>query len=212
MPRWLTSVCVGLLATTCAGVLRFALDLLVPGAAVFPLIFPAAMIATLFAGWRAGATCGTISILFSWYYLFPIRGSFLFENPAAAVSVGNVAVACAITVTLAEIFRRAVHRVARERDRELAERDLLLEEFEHRVKNNFALVASLLEMQRRRAGSGETAEALTTALSRIESIARARIAISIAAAVRPAWSTSLPISTNSAPRWPRRCSCAARSR
>jgi len=41
------------------------------------------------------------------------------------------------------------------------------------VKNNFTLVASLLDMQRRRAGEGETAEALGSALARVESIARA---------------------------------------
>lgn len=148
------------------------LDALVPGAAIFPLVFPAAMVATLFAGWLAGATAGLISITFAWYYLYPVRNSFHFETPAAAVTVGTVFIACAITVVLAEIFRRAVRRVTRERDREIAERDLFLEEFEHRVRNNFTLVASLLDMQRRRAG-GETAEALSAALSRIESIGRA---------------------------------------
>jgi two-component sensor histidine kinase len=172
VPRWVTSIGVGLLATACAGLVRFLLDTLVPGVAVFPLIYPAAMVATLFAGWIAGATAGGISILFAWYYLFPIRNSFRFETPAAAVTLATVVVACLITVGLAEFFRRSVQRVTRERDREIAERDLFLEEFEHRVKNNFTLVASLLDMQRRRAG-GETAEALGAALSRVESIARA---------------------------------------
>jgi two-component sensor histidine kinase len=173
VPRWVTAIGVGLLATACAAFARFLLDTLTPGAAVFPLVFPAAMVATLFAGWLAGATAGTISITFAWYYLYPIRNSFLFETPAAAASVGTVFIACAITVALAELFRRSVRRVTRERDREIAERDLFLEEFEHRVKNNFTLVASLLDMQRRRAGQGETAEALGAALSRVESIARA---------------------------------------
>ncbi|MET0307599.1 MAG: sensor histidine kinase [Sphingomonas sp.] len=172
VPRWVTSIGVGLLATACAALIRFLFDTLVPGAAVFPLVFPAAMAATLFAGWLAGATAGTISILFGWYYLYPIKNSFQFATPAAAISVGNVIIACVITVALAEFFRRSVQRVTRERDREIAERDLFLEEFEHRVKNNFTLVASLLDMQRRRT-SGETAEALGAALSRIESIARA---------------------------------------
>lgn len=173
VPRWATSMAVGLLATACAGLVRFVMDTIVPGAAVFPLIFPAAMIATLFARWPAGATSAAVSIAYGWYYLFPIRGSFRFESPAAAISLGSVVVGAILTVALAEMFRRSVRRAAAERDREVADRDLFLEEFDHRVKNNFTLVASLLDMQRRRAGEGETADALGAALSRVESIARA---------------------------------------
>ena len=172
VPRWATSSGVGLLATACAGLARFLLDTLVPGVAVFPLLFPATMVATLFAGWLAGATAGGMSITFAWYYFYPIKNSFRFENQAGAVTLATVIAACVITIALAEFFRRSVQRVTRERDREIAERDLFLEEFEHRVKNNFTLVASLLDMQRRRA-TGETAEALGAALSRVESIARA---------------------------------------
>lgn len=173
VPRWVTSIGVGLLATACAGLIRFVMDTIVPGAAIFPLIFPAAMIATLFARWLAGATSASVSVLYGWYYLYPIRNSFRFETSASAISFASVVVAAIATVALAEMFRRAVRRAADERDREVAERDLFLEEFDHRVKNNFTLVASLLDMQRRRAGEGETADALQAALSRIESIARA---------------------------------------
>jgi two-component sensor histidine kinase len=173
LPRWFTAMAVGLLATACAAIVRFVLDTVVPGAAVFPLLFPAAMVATLFAGWLAGATTGAVSILYGWYYLYPIKGSFRFESPAAAVTIASVIIACALTVALAEMFRRSVRRAADERDRQIAERDLFLEEFDHRVKNNFTLVASLLDMQRRRAGEGETGEALAAALARVESIARA---------------------------------------
>ena len=173
VPRWLTSIAIGLLATACAATARFVMDAIVPGAAIFPLIFPAAMIATLFARWPAGATSGTISVLYGWYYLFPVKNSWRFESPAQAVTMGSVVVGVILTVALAEMFRRAVRSAAAERDREVAERDLFLEEFDHRVKNNFTLVASLLDMQRRRAGEGETADALQAALSRVESIARA---------------------------------------
>lgn len=173
LPRWVTSIAVGLLATACAVLIRFLLDTLVPGAAVFTLVFPAAMVATLFARWLAGATASSVSILFAWYYLYPIRNSFRFETPAQAVTMGSVAISAMLTVLLAEMFRRSVHRATQERDRQIAERELFLEEFDHRVKNNFMLVASLLEMQRRRAGTGETADALGSALARVESIARA---------------------------------------
>ncbi|WP_331013371.1 sensor histidine kinase [Sphingomonas sp.] len=173
IPRWVTSMGVGLLAAACAGFVRFAMDLVIPGAAIFALIFPAVMIATLFARCLAGATAAGVSILYGWYYIYPVKNSFRFESAAAAMTMLSIILSAMITVALAEMFRRAVRRVAAERDREVAERDLFLEEFDHRVKNNFTLVASLLDMQRRRAGEGETAEALGAALSRVESIARA---------------------------------------
>ena len=169
----MTSVGVGLLAMACAGLARLVIDAAVPGAAIFALIFPAAMAATLFARWLAGATAAVTSIVYGWYYLVPARNSFRFETPAQAATVLSVVISCMLTVALAERFRRSVRHAAAERDREVADRDLFLEEFDHRVKNNFTLVASLLDMQRRRAGEGETADALTAALSRVESIARA---------------------------------------
>ncbi|NIJ21810.1 two-component sensor histidine kinase [Sphingomonas naasensis] len=173
VPRWVTSIAIGLLATACAALIRSLLDALVPGAAIFTLIFPAAMIATLFARGLAGVTTSAVSIGFGWYYLYPIKGAFRFENPEQAVTLASVVISAAITVALAEMFRRSVRRAAHERDRQIADRELFLEEFDHRVKNNFTLVASLLDMQRRRAGDGETADALGSALARVESIARA---------------------------------------
>jgi len=173
LPRWVTSIAVGLLAAACAALIRFILDTLVPGAAIFTWVFPAAMIATLFARWLAGLSASVVSIGFGWFYLYPIKGSFRFETAGQAVTMASVILTAAITVTLAELFRRSVRRAAHERDRQIADRELFLEEFDHRVKNNFTLVASLLDMQRRRAGEGETAEALARALARVESIARA---------------------------------------
>ncbi|MDV3457718.1 sensor histidine kinase [Sphingomonas sp. HF-S4] len=173
LPRWVTSVAVGLLATACAAVVRFIVDTLVPGAAIFSWVFPAAMIATLFARWLAGLTAASVSIGFGWYYLYPVKNSFRFETSAQAVTMGSVILTALITILLAELFRRSVRRAAHERDRQIAERELFLEEFDHRVKNNFTLVTALLDMQRRRAGEGETADALSSALTRVESIARA---------------------------------------
>jgi len=171
VPRWATSMGVGLLATATAALVRLVFDTVAPGAAVFALLFPAAMVATLFARWLAGATSAALSVAYAWY-LIPVHRSFRFETQAQAVTMASVAFSAILTVALAELFRRSVRRAASERDRQVAERDLFLVEFDHRVKNNFTLVASLLDMQRRRA-SGETAEALAAALSRVESIARA---------------------------------------
>lgn len=148
-------------------------DIVAPAAGPFALGYPAVLVAALFGRWQAGALAALLTLAHSWYFLLPPINTFFPKQPADGPRLLVIVLAYAIMIAIAEMFRRAVRRAAAERDRQIAERDLFLEEFDHRVKNNFTLVASLLDMQRRRAGEGETAEALGSALARVESIARA---------------------------------------
>lgn len=173
IPVWVTQIAVGLTAAGSMRVVRLGFDLIVGGAAPFALIYPAIMIATLFARAAAGIVASATMILYIWYYLYPVRNSFRFADANGALSVVMVTVTAAITIALADLFRRAARRATHERDREIADRDLFLAEFDHRMKNNFAIVAGLLDMQRRRAADPAVAEALGTAQLRVDSIGRA---------------------------------------
>lgn len=172
IPVWVTQIVVGMVCVMLFGMMRFILDLVAPGVAPFAMIYPGIMLATLAGRWRAGVVCAVALVLGAWYYIMPVQNSFTFADRAGPASIVIVSIAAAVTVFFAEIFRRAVRNAAAERDRQVAERDLFLEEFDHRVKNNFAIVVSLLELQRRRADP-TTAAALGEALMRVESIGRA---------------------------------------
>jgi two-component sensor histidine kinase len=172
-PRWATQLAFAILCTAAAISLRLVIDIFAPAAGPFALIYPAVLIATLFGRWQAGALTGAATLLHVWYFMLPPAGSFALARPEDGPRLIVIALSNLLLIAIAEMFRRAVRRAAGERDRELAERDLFLEEFDHRVKNNFTLVASLLDMQRRRASEGETKDALASALARVESIARA---------------------------------------
>jgi two-component sensor histidine kinase len=172
-PAWVTQLVVGLLCTAFAIAGRTVIDVFAPGAAAYALGIPALLIATLFARWPAGLLAGVTHLLFGWYFVVPYANSFVIADPDDRVRLIITAVLYVMVLGIAELFRMAVRQAATERDRQIAERDLLLEEFDHRVKNNFALVASLLDMQRRRASDQATGEALAAALNRVESIARA---------------------------------------
>jgi two-component sensor histidine kinase len=173
IPIWVTQVGVALLTVIGARAVRLIFDVVAGGAAPFALIYPAIMLATLFARAFAGALTATIMILYIWYFLYPIQRSFQFANSTGAFSLGVVVVTTVMTIVIAELFRRTAHRATRARDREIADRDLFLAEFDHRMKNNFAIVAGLLDLQKRRAGDPATAAALETAQMRVDSIARA---------------------------------------
>ncbi len=173
VPPVATQIGFGLLCAAAVVLVRGAVDLMAPAAGPYALGYLAVMVATLFARWPSGAITAVVTIFYSWYFVLPVFTSFQFQNPLDGPRTLVNALAYAAIVVIAELFRRAVRRAVAERDREVAERDLFLEEFDHRVKNNFALVASLLDLQRRRAADPATAEALSRAQTRIESIARA---------------------------------------
>jgi len=168
-----TQVGFALLCAAAVIAVRGLVDTIAPAAGPYALGYPAVMIATLFARWPAGAITAATTVAYSWYFLLPEFESFAFTNPLDGPRTLVNMSAYALIVVVAELFRRAVRAAVEARNREVAERDLLLAEFEHRVKNNFALVASLLDLQRRRADSPATADALAGAQARVESIARA---------------------------------------
>jgi two-component sensor histidine kinase len=175
IPIRVTQIIVGLVCVGAAWFVRQLFDIIAGGAAPFALIYPAIMLATLFARAFAGSIVATIMILYIWYHLFPIEDSFRFANAAGAFSVAVVTITAVMTIVIAELFRRAAHSATQERDRQIQDRDLFLAEFDHRMKNNFAIVAGLLDMQKRRASDPATAEALEAAQQRVDSIARAHL-------------------------------------
>jgi two-component sensor histidine kinase len=176
VPRWATQLGVGLLCGLGAIAGRLALDLVVPGIGPYALVFPALILATLFAHWPAGVLTAALAIFYAWRTVLlglAAPTPTTLSDPHGVIRTVVIAAAAGITIAIAEAFRQAVRTAAAERDREIADRDLFLAEFDHRMKNNFAIVAGLLDMQARRAEHPATATALETARMRVESIAQA---------------------------------------
>jgi two-component system, sensor histidine kinase PdtaS len=149
--------------------IRSLVDMVAPTAGPFALVYPTVLLATLYGHWQAGLVAGLGSFFWAWWYVLPGRG---FELPTDPSRVALNLVTVLIVLIFAESFRRAVEQSAQARDREVERGKLLLAELEHRTKNNFALVASLLEIQRRRE-SGDAGRALDQALGRVRSFADA---------------------------------------
>jgi len=59
----------------------------------------------------------------------------------------------------------------------LDERELLLREADHRIKNSLQMVVGMLSLQLRHAASQETADALTDAIARVNAVAEAHLAL-----------------------------------
>lgn len=145
LPSVVSQVAFGILCSAAAIVLRMVTDIWLPGAGPFALTIPLVLIATLFGHWVAGVVCQTIVAIHAWYYVLPIQGSFDFDDPTDGPRVIVNLAAGYFVVALAELFRRAVRQA-------LAEREALLLELEHRVKNSFMSVASVLRIWKSFAG------------------------------------------------------------
>jgi two-component sensor histidine kinase len=172
VPTWVTEwVCAGICAAV-AGLLRMLVDLLLPVPTPFVFLFPAVLLATLLASWRAGLITLAILLLGIWYMVLSPAHFGVLEPGEGAALVLN-ALSALMVVMVAQGFRTAYSAAEAERAEKLEVRDLLLRELNHRVKNNFQMVESLLDMQRRRATDAGSQQALADALRRVHSMAQA---------------------------------------
>lgn len=166
LPVLASQILFALVCSAAAIALRLLLDLWLPNAGPFVVVIPAVLVATLFGRWAAGLITLVITTTYGWYYQLPLQDSFALATRDDAIRLFLALAVGFSVIALAEAFRRAVRDA-------LADRETLLRELDHRVKNNFASIAGLLEMQIRRTDNAETKAALQAALGRIESFSRA---------------------------------------
>lgn len=152
---------------------RQIVDISSPRAGPFALAYPAVMIATLFGRWQAGLITLIATLTYAWYAVLPPAYSFVFAEPTDRPRLIVNAITMLVVLILSEAFRRAVRHAVEERNRQIENRDLLLAELDHRVRNNFASVMSLLHFQLQRADDDATRDALTITMNRVEGIAQA---------------------------------------
>lgn len=153
--------------------LRLFFDVWAPGAGPFALVYPTVLLATLYGHWQAGLIAWTLSFGWAWYVVLPTPYSFEFAEAKDIPRVGLNAAAALVVLLFAETFRSAVEAGRLQRDAEIERRSVLLAELEHRTKNNFALVASLLEIQKRRESSQTVKLAFDDAIGRVRTFAEA---------------------------------------
>ncbi len=172
LPEPLAQALIGFVCAALAVLARGAVDVIFPYAGPFALTFPFVLFATLFGRWGAGIGVMCFSALYAWYYVLPVTQSFTFEDPRDGPRVIVNVFSGFLIVLLAEYFRRFVRNVLLERDAIAEERRLLLEELDHRVKNNFTMVSAMVRMELQAAPEAAAAS-LRTIQGRVESIARA---------------------------------------
>ena len=120
------------------GLTRLAVDPLLPAGVPFPTFWVAADIATIVAGWRAGALTVALGALLGWFFWMEPRYSFELRPGGGFVILLFVTLA-GLQVLLAELMREALLRAQKLRE----ERDIVVRELVHRIRNHFSLFNSI---------------------------------------------------------------------
>lgn len=171
--RIVAQVTFGLVCAAAMIGLRSLFDLWAPISGPFALVYPTVLLATLYGHLAAGLTALVLSFLWAWYFVLPAPYSLTFTDATDPPRVAINALACLVVIIFSEAFRRAAQSTMAD-IRAAADRRLtLLAELEHRTKNNFALVASLLEIQKRQLGKPELEGPLNDAAQRVRTFADA---------------------------------------
>ena len=147
----------------------------------FLLFFPAIILSAMVLNRGSGFVATLLSTVLSIYFFIPPIRSFAIPNTETAISVGlfvftgllMAAVIEALHGAYVEVEQaRAEAEEARKASEEFArERDLLLVEFGHRVKNDLARISATISIQA--AGtSSETTAALQAVSERVRVLAR----------------------------------------
>ena len=172
-PPFILQIIVAAAFTIVAVAAREVIDSWAIGAGPFAVNVPFILLATLFGRFRAGIMALVLTTAYSWYYVLPAMGSFAFETPGDGARTVVNAVTGLIVVCLGDAARTTGRWLVLEKEQRIAERDMLLVEVDHRVKNNLAILSSLLALQQQKSESIDVKSALGKAAGRVHSLAKA---------------------------------------
>jgi two-component sensor histidine kinase len=169
VPRRLTELAVGMAVTAALVALRAALMPVLDVGAPFALGFLAVVLATLVGGWRSGLVAVVLGQTLLWYLIVPVRDSFALTRPSDGWGLAVTTLSQLVILAALNLYQREVRAGELERRRRINFLGQALREMDHRTKNNFQIVTSMLQLQASKA-DGKVRAALREAAERLQAI------------------------------------------
>ncbi|HEX8381083.1 MAG TPA: histidine kinase dimerization/phosphoacceptor domain -containing protein [Allosphingosinicella sp.] len=170
LPRPVTELAVGIGVTALFVGIRVAIAPLLGEVAPFALSIIAVVIASLIGGWRSGLVSMVLGTLLIWYLVLPPYLSFALEDGPTALVLAAGAFTEGVILLALGLYQREVRAGQLERTRRINFLGHALREMDHRTKNNFQIVTSLLTLQASRSASDEVKSALNEAAERLKAV------------------------------------------
>ena len=170
LPAPLVEFAVGLVAAASFLMIRMVLIPLGGDRAPYAFVFVGIVIATVVAGWRSGLVALIVGQALSWWFV-AVRP--LTVGSAHGDRVGGLIIATVselITLLIVALYQREIDNGIREGERRMALLDEARREIDHRVKNNYQTVLSLVELQAARSTDAAVRDALRQVADRIAAI------------------------------------------
>lgn len=164
-------VLIGLICAAMAVAVRLLIENFWQGVILFPLVFPAVVAATLLSNWRAGLVTIAVCQTIIWYFMMPVKNSFVLPNTSAAVSLILATVAELLLLVMVHKFQVSRRRIIELDALRIADLELAIEELDHRTMNSFQLATALLLIEAKRIEAREACEALERASNRLHVLA-----------------------------------------
>jgi two-component sensor histidine kinase len=170
LPAPVVEIAVGVLAALLFLAVRMALLRFAGDRAPYAFVFLSIVIAAVIAGWRSGAVALIAGQALAW--------TVIVSNPAGVPVTANerlggliiATVSQAILLLVIGLYQHEVARNAREREKRLELLDQARREIDHRARNNYQTVLSLVELQAARAEDPGIKSALRQVADRIAAI------------------------------------------
>lgn len=167
----MTELAVGIGVTAFFVGVRLAIAPLLGEVAPFALGIIAVVIAALIGGWRSGLVSMVLGTALIWYLVLPPYRSFELENASTALILASGTFTEGVILLALGLYQREVRAGQLERARRINFLGHALREMDHRTKNNFQIVTSLLTLQASRSSSEEVKAALGEAAERLKAVA-----------------------------------------
>lgn len=171
LPRPVTELAVGIGVTAFFVGIRLAIAPLLGEVAPFALGIIAVVFAALIGGWRSGLVSMVLGTTLIWYLVLPPVGTFQLQSASTALTLGAGTFTEGVILLALGVYQREVRAAQFERARRINYLGHALREMDHRTKNNFQIVTSLLTLQASRSSSEEVKAALNEAAERLKAVA-----------------------------------------
>jgi two-component sensor histidine kinase len=170
VPPILVELAVGVLAAAAGVGIRFALSPFLSNVAPYSFVYTAVTVAAVLAGWRSGLVALIAGQLLSWYVVVAPGGVLLagYRQPTAGFILATISQA--ILLAAIGLYQREIAKNAREQEERMDLLDHARREIDHRAKNNFQTVLSLVQLQAARATDESVRRALQQVADRITAI------------------------------------------
>ena len=171
LPRWQTELLVAIAATGLFVGVRLMATPWLGANAPFSLATVAMVLSALVAGWRSGAISLVLGLLLIWFFVLPPERSFEIDSGRTALTLAVASFSKIVILAALAVYQKAVRSGEIDRARRINFLGHALREMDHRTKNNFQIVTSLLSLQGSRSAHPEVQIALREAAERLKAVA-----------------------------------------